>query len=174
SAPATDPFPFRQPRQLLRNLGNGRFADVSRDSGPAFARTAVGRGLAVGDLDNDGDLDLIVANDNDRLELLLDESERPADWTGVRLVSREGRDATGARVGLRRGDGTTVWRRARADGSYASSHDPRVIVGLNGGPLTGIEIVWPGGERESFPAPPAGRYSTVTQGSGSAIAGSTR
>lgn len=168
-AAADDPFPFRQRRQLLRNLGNGRFEDVSARSGPAFERLAVGRGAAVGDLDNDGDPDVIVANDQDRLELLLNEGPREGHWLGLRLVDGPGgRDLVGTRVRIRRSDGMTIWRRARADGSYGSAQDPRVLIGLGATSAANLDVIWPDGRMESFDPPPTERYTSIVKGTGRA------
>jgi hypothetical protein len=177
SAAPGDPFPFKQRKQLLRNLGTGRFEDVGAAAGSVFERPAVGRGAAFGDLDNDGDTDVVVANTNDRLELLMNESATDTHWIGLRLVGgTPQRDMTGARVSVERAGGTTLWRRARTDGSYASTNDARVLIGL--GPsttLTSLQVLWPDGRRESFTGAPIDRYTTLVEGTGTpSPAGSTQ
>src|SRR6185436_19488283 len=87
----TDPFPLAQPRLLLRNLGAGRFADVTQAAGEAFTRPEVGRGVAAGDVDNDGDVDLVVVNSRGPARLLLNRVGQDEPWVGLRLVTRDGR-----------------------------------------------------------------------------------
>ena len=84
-----DPFPFRQRNLLLRNAGGGRFHDVSRDGGSAFAPAFVGRGAAFGDADNDGDVDVLVTNNGGPVRLLLNETGARRHWLHVRLQGVE-------------------------------------------------------------------------------------
>ena len=166
---AHDPFPLHQTKQLLHNLGNGQFADVSAKAGSAFALSEVGRGLAVGDLDNDGGVDFAVANNNGRLRIFLNKvgAERP--WVGLRILSGK-RDAYGARVELRRKGARTLWRRVHSDGSYLSASDPRLVIGLgDASEIDGLIVHWLDGKEERFPQPPLRQYTTITQGSGEIV-----
>ncbi len=165
---AGDPLPLRQPRQLLHNLGQGRFADVTAAAGAAFAAPAVGRGAAFGDLDDDGAVDVVVADNDGPVRLFVNQVGRRHHFLGLRLLTGK-RDALGARVELRRkGQGALV-RHAHADGSYASASDPRVIFGLGESPETGEVLVrWPDGRRETFRGLHADVYTTLRQGSGTA------
>jgi hypothetical protein len=163
-----DPNPLAQPAQLFRNLGRGRFADVTDAAGGAFRARAVARGLAAGDLDDDGDVDLVVATAEAPARLWLNRAGQDAPWSGLRLLTRDGRrDALGARVVLRRRGAPDLLRHAHADGSYASASDPRVLFGLGGGTeVTGVEVTWPDGAREAFDAPPLRGYTVLRQGTG--------
>jgi hypothetical protein len=168
---AGDPLPLRQRKQLFRNLGNGRFDDVSEQAGDVFRRLDVGRGAAFGDLDNDGDTDVVVGNNNGAAQVLLNTIGARNHWMGLRLVGRvsgkgDVRDMLGARVAVIRNGAPTRWRRARADGSFASANDSRVLVGL--GRTTErprVRVTWPGGAVEEWPDVPIDRYTTLVEGS---------
>ncbi len=165
---ANDPYPLRQRSLLLHNAGNGRF-EKAVDAGPAFDRAAVARGLAAGDLDNDGAIDLVIAESNGPVQVLLNRSGSRNAWLGLRLVSGK-RDAYGTRVEIRRKASPTLWRRVRADGSYLSAQDPRILVGLGSDEaVESLVVHWAGGRIENF-APPALRaYSTLREGQGQAV-----
>jgi hypothetical protein len=163
---AHDPLPLHQKKQLFRNLGNGRFEEMTAVAGPAFALSEVGRGLAVGDLDNDGGIDFVVANNNGPVRVLLNKVGSAHPWLGLRLLTGK-RDAYGARLELKRKGAPTIWRRVHADGSYLSSSDPRLLVGLgDAADIEGLTIHWPNGHNEAFPIPPLRRYTTLVEGTG--------
>jgi hypothetical protein len=160
-----DPFPLDQPMQLLRNAGRGRFEDVTAKAGSVLASEIVGRGAAFGDVDNDGDVDVLVATNNGVMKLLINQVGNARHWLGLRLVTREGRDALGARAALIDERGATRWRRARSDGSYASANDPRVIFGL--GESTSpprIRVQWPRGATEELVVDGVDRWFTIKEG----------
>ena len=169
-AAAGDLYPLGQANRLYVNQGDGRFLDRSDAAGPALGAVEVSRGAAFGDLDNDGDTDIVLSNNSGPTRLLINNIGQDNAWIGLRLVDRSGRDALGARVAVRLASGRTLWRRARADASYASANDPRVLVGLGAGgalgPVLGVDVRWPDGGREGFPPPPLGRYSELRQGQG--------
>ena len=166
---AGDPFPLHQRNQLFRNRGDGRFEDAGARAGAAFRPSEVSRGAAFGDLDNDGDVDVVIGNNNGPARLLLNQVGNRNPWLGLRLVGGEpARDMLGARVGVFPGAGRpALWRRAGSDGSYASASDPRVLVGLGrAATVQRVEVIWPSGRIEAWTDPAAGRWLTLMEGTG--------
>jgi hypothetical protein len=174
---AGDPLPLKQRGQIFHNLGNGRFAEVTGAALGPLARADVRRGAAFGDLDNDGDTDVVVASNNGRLEVLVNEVGQRNRWLGLRLVGGRGgmggtpvRDMLGARVEAALADGRVLVRHVHTDGSYLSANDPRVLFGLgSSGSVRELRVTWPDGRRERFTGLPAGRYTTVRQGTGAPL-----
>ncbi|MEM1177321.1 MAG: CRTAC1 family protein [Acidobacteriota bacterium] len=170
-AQAGDDYPLDQPDQLFLNRG-GRFTDATARVGGGFQDPAVGRGLATGDVDNDGDIDLLVTNNNGPARLLINVGPQ-GQWAGLDLRTRRGASkalspALAATVEVVKKSGDRLLRRAASDGSYASASDPRVLLGL-GDKAPAIDhllVRWPDGHTEKFPPPVAGRYSTLVRGDG--------
>jgi enediyne biosynthesis protein E4 len=160
--------PYEERNGLFRNLGTGKFEDVTAHAGSVFMLPAVFRGAAFGDIDNDGDMDVLITANNGPVRLLINGIGNRRHWLGVRLVGHTAaRDMIGARIAVVPGDGRTLWRRSRADGSYASANDPRVLIGLgdSAGPVR-VRVTWPDGRNEEWADVPIDRWMTLKQGTG--------
>ena len=168
---ANDPFPLHQRNQLFRNLGDGRFEEVGGAAGGAFRTSEVSRGAAFGDVDNDGDMDVLLTNNNGPVRLLLNRVGSRNPWVGLRLVGSAGRrDMLGARAAVYRAGRRVLWRRARTDGSYVSANDPRVLFGLGGAaPIERVRVVWPGGGAEEWSGVAVNRWTTLVEGTGRSV-----
>jgi hypothetical protein len=156
-----------QRKLLFRNTGGGRFTEVGRQSGPGFAVEGVGRALAAGDIDNDGDLDLLVVNNGGPVDLLRNEGGYDNSSLLLRLQgTRSNRSAIGARVRLTAG-GMTQVREVKAGSSYLGQSDLRVHFGLGRATrIDRLEIRWPDGASEVVPNAPVNQIVTVVEGKG--------
>ena len=176
-----DVFPYGERKLLFRNLRNGRFADATSEGGAVLSVSEVSRGAAFGDIDNDGDTDVIVTNLNGPARLLLNTIGSRQHWMGLRLLeagtaraspasstpAARARDALGARVEIVRRNGPVLWRRARSDGSYGSANDARVLAGLGDSPeRPTVRVHWPEGGVDEWRDVPIDTYSTLTRGAG--------
>ncbi len=138
---------YEEPNSLFRNLGKDKFQDVSTEAGPDFVKPKPRRGVAFGDLDNDGRIDAVVSVLNGPMEYFHNTSPGGNHWVSLKLVgSKSNRMGLGARIKLTTDDGVTQYNHATTSTGYACSSDPRVHFGL--GKAKGIkevEVIWPSG-----------------------------
>ncbi|MGD0890367.1 MAG: CRTAC1 family protein [Terracidiphilus sp.] len=156
---------YREPNTIFRNLGKGKFQDVSATAGPDFQKEAAHRGVAFGDLDNDGRIDMVVSVLNGPAELFHNISETGNHWILLKLVgTKSNRMAIGAQVKLTAADGMMQWNEVTTAVGYASSSDPRVHFGLGkNSTIKEIEIRWPSGIRQILRDQPADRILTIEE-----------
>ncbi len=153
----------RQKPVLLKNV-KGKFKDITTRGGPYFREPHLARGVALGDLDNDGKIDAVVIHTNEPVALLRNVSPDDYHWLGVELVGKDHADVVGARVILE-ADGRKQTRFAKGGGSYASSGDRRHVFGLGRADrIDSLSVVWPNGEQQKWTGLAIDRYHRLTQG----------
>ncbi len=157
-------YAYDQKSQLYRNLNGKGFEETTVSGGPALQTSAISRAAAFGDLDNDGDVDVVMTNNNGLVRVFLNQVGFKNHWLQVRL---KGSRPEGSRVILLKTDGQVLWRRSKRDGSYLSANDDRVHFGL--GTSTGIQallVEWPSGKREMWQDVHADSRLTLQAGTG--------
>jgi hypothetical protein len=158
-------YPRRGPRLLFRNLGNGTFLQIPEASQPALDARHVSRGCAFGDFDNDGDLDILIMNQNEPPSLLRNDAPPGNHWIKVRLHgTKSNRSALGARVTIRSGTKTQA-QEVMSQSSYVSANDPRLHFGLGSAASVDLEVRWPLGAIEVHRNVPADLLITLHEGS---------
>jgi hypothetical protein len=158
--------PYRTPRILFRNLGKGRFEELTDEAGPAIASRRCSRGCAFGDFDNDGDVDILIVNENEPPSLLRNDVTGKNHWIKVKLNGvKSNRSAIGARVTVRCG-GKTQTQEVLGQSSYLSVNDRRLHFGLGALATVDIEIRWPLGQVEKVSGVAANQLIHVTEGAG--------
>jgi enediyne biosynthesis protein E4 len=161
-------FHYAEPNAVFRNLGkggNGQFEDVSGGAGPDFLRAGPHRGLAYGDLDNDGRIDLVVTQLHGPVQLFHNISENHNHWLWFKLTgTKSNRMGIGAQIRVTTGDGQSQYNEATTSTGYAASSDPRVHFGLGRfAAAREVEIRWPSGIRQSLRNVQADRIVAVTE-----------
>ena len=159
-------YGYWQRKVLYRNLGNSRFLDVSENAGPGITEKAAGRGSALGDFNNDGNLDVVVNCVNQVPQLLRCDNSNGNAWIKIKCMgTKSNRSAIGARLYCVTGKRKQM-DEVRSGGSYISQNDLRVHFGLAQARTADIEIRWPSGIVEKFPALAANRVYTAIEGKG--------
>jgi hypothetical protein len=157
-----------EPPHLFRNLGDGRFEEVTDEVGPDFSEPVVARGAAQGDFDNDGDLDIVVNVNGGPAVLYRNDGANQNRFVRVKTIGTESnRDGIGARVTVTRPDGQTQWRRVHTGSSYASQSDTSLTFGLGSQPRArSIEVAWPSGQVDRIEDVPANHVVWIKEGEG--------
>lgn len=164
-------YPFHQRNQLFHNEAGRRgriFRDITTEAGAAMQLSEVSRAAAFGDVDNDGDLDVLVTNNNGPVRLLLNRNVAKNHWLQVKLTGvKDNRDGIGAKVVVFRKNAESLWGRVHTDGSYLAANDLRVHFGLGvEAAFTGVGVVWPNGTREMWTEIKPDSLNTLRQGTG--------
>jgi hypothetical protein len=161
-----DSVAYREPLLLFQNTGAG-LKNISRESGPAFTRPLSARGLALGDFDNDGAVDVLISNNNSAPVLLKNNAGGKNHWLGMRLTGKKcNPDAVGARISWQAGDLRRNTMKV-GGGSYLSSHDPRVVLGIGARQkFDWVDIKWPKPSTlvQRFTDLPLDRYISIVEG----------
>ncbi len=155
---------YREPLLLFRNTGKG-FANASAQSGSIFSKYFSGRGMAVGDFDNDGDLDVLITNNGQPPVLLRNDGGNRNNWVGLQLRGTKSNPAAVGAVITWQAGGLKHSRLKTGGGSYLSSHDPREILGIGSAvQVDYLEIRWPSGRVDKFNKPPINTYVRIVEG----------
>jgi hypothetical protein len=161
---------YQEPRILYRNNGNKTFTDISAQAGPGITEVRAGRGLAVGDLWNDGRMSAVISNMNAAPSLLVNQVHSANHWVGIRTVgTKSNRDGIGARLSVKAGTRVLV-DEVRSGSSYDSNNDMRVHFGLGAAAkIDWVQIRWPSGLTERFENVAVDAIHTLKEGSGSPV-----
>ncbi len=158
--------PYAEPNQLFENLGDGKFRDVSRRAGSLTDRAEVSRGVMTADVDEDGDLDILITNTNGPARLYLNQAPKKGHWLKIRAIDPSpAGDAIGATVEVRQA-GLTQSRYVTRTFSYLSSHPPVAHFGLVGSEPARVTVTWPDGKREEFDGIPVDQQVELRKGGG--------
>ena len=159
-------YPYKTPRVVFRNLGNGSFEELGEEAGPAIVEPHSSRGCAFGDFDNDGDVDILIINMNEPPSLLRNDLTGKQNWIKILLEGvKSNRSAIGARVLVHYGNKVQAQARA-SQSSYYSSNDPRLHFGIGESKVVDVDIYWPNGLHERHSAISANQLVTIREGKG--------
>jgi hypothetical protein len=161
---------YAQPPHLFHNLGTNKFEEVTAKVGTALQHPVVGRGAAYADIDNDGDLDLVITANNGPARLLRNDNGNKNDMLRVKTIgTRSNRDGIGAKVTVKTANGTRLFAMVKTGSSYLSQSELPLTFGLGKpepGKTVGVEILWPSGRKDSIPGVKANQFITVQEGKG--------
>jgi hypothetical protein len=159
-------YPWKTPRLIFRNLGNGRFEELIEEAGSGISAPHSSRGCAFGDFDNDGDVDIVVVNIDEPPSLLRNEVSGERNWLKVLLVgTKSNRSAIGSKV-VAHYAGKKQVQSVTAQSSFYSCNDRRLHFGLGQASAVDLEIFWTNGDHDKFPAVPANHLVTIRETAG--------
>jgi enediyne biosynthesis protein E4 len=166
---------FQEPRILYHNNGDGKFTDISASAGPGITKATSSRGLAVGDLWNDGRMSAVVSNMNAPPSLLVNQVRTTNHWIAFRTIgTKSNRDGIGARIRVRVGARTLV-DEVRSGSSFDSNNDMRVHFGLGtAAKIDWVEVRWPSGLLEKFENVGVDAVRTLKEGTGAPVISTTK
>jgi len=166
---------YQEPKILYHNNGNGTFTDISENAGSGITSPHAGRGLAIGDLWNDGRISAVISNMNALPSLLVNQVQTRNHWIGMKLQgTKSNRDAIGAKITLKAGSRTSV-DEVRSGSSYDSNSDIRLHFGLGSATrVDSLQVRWPNGLEEKFDNPKVDSIILLKEGSGSAVTGNRK
>ncbi|HLW81571.1 MAG TPA: CRTAC1 family protein [Candidatus Acidoferrales bacterium] len=158
---------YKEPKLMFGNLGHGKFANVSDQLGRDFLALRVSRGAAIGDFDNDGDLDILINNNGERPQLLRNDGGNSNHWLEIFLIgTKSNRDGVGARVKISAGD-LNLYNQRKGGMSYQAAQDPRLHFGLGHRvKVDSLEILWPSGEETRLNDISADQIIAIQEGTG--------
>jgi hypothetical protein len=161
---------YAQPPHLFRNIGKGKFEEVTAKVGPALQRAIVGRGAAYADIDNDGDLDLVITANNGPARLLRNDNANQNDMLRVKTVgTRSNRDGIGAKITVKTNKGPSLFGMVKTGSSYLSQSELPLTFGLGKpeeGKTVSLDIAWPSGRRDTISDVKPNQFITVKEGKG--------
>jgi hypothetical protein len=161
---------YAQPPHLFHNKGKKKFEEMSGKLGRALQRALVGRGAAYGDIDNDGDLDLLIMANNGPARLLRNENANQNDLLRIKTVgTRSNRDGIGAKVTVKTAKGTKLFSMVKTGSSYCSQSELPLVFGLGApeeGKTLSLEIIWPSGQKDIIPDVKPNQSLTIQEGKG--------
>ena len=159
-------YPFRTPRLIFRNLGDGKFEELIDEAGPGIAAAHCGRGCAFGDFDNDGDVDILVVNLNEPPSLLRNDISGSNHWLKVKLIgTKSNRSAIGATV-VAGYEGKRQAQAVSSQSSFYSANDPRLHFGLGRASTANLEVCWPSGRKDRFEKVVSNQLVIIEEGKG--------
>ena len=167
---ATPTIKYAEPAQLFRNDGNNKFEETTANVGTALQKPIVGRGVAYLDFDNDGDLDVVITDNQGFARLLRNDNGNQNDMLRVKTIgTRSNRDGIGAKVTLKTNDGTRLFRMVKTGSSYLSQSELPLTFGL-GKPdqnrTVSLEVVWPSGHKDEITGIKSNQSITLEEGKG--------